>query len=124
MKHLFALLLLAAAVGITPAATAAGNAPRPNFVVLLADDLGSHDVGWRGSEIRTPNLDGLAASGAKLERFYVQPVCSPTRAAQEPGKVRELRRRYARWAKQAVPPQARPKSKDFRVPKVWGQAEE
>lgn len=85
MKPLFLvvhLLLLG-----TAAATAAGAAPpRPNIVFLLADDLGSHDVGWRGSEIRTPNLDRLAAAGAKLEQFYVQPVCSPTRAALLTGR--------------------------------------
>ena len=59
----------------------ASAAPRPNIVFILADDLGSHDVGWRGSEIKTPNLDKLAFGGARLEQFYVQPVCSPTRAA-------------------------------------------
>lgn len=64
----------------------AEEAPRPNIVVILADDLGWGDVGWHGSEIKTPNLDGLAASGAKLEQFYVQPVCSPTRAAFVTGR--------------------------------------
>ncbi|AMV20326.1 arylsulfatase B [Planctomyces sp. SH-PL14] len=59
---------------------------KPHIVVILADDLGSHDVGWRGSEIRTPNLDALAASGATLDQFYVQPVCSPTRAALMTGR--------------------------------------
>jgi arylsulfatase A-like enzyme len=59
---------------------------RPNIVVLIADDLGSYDVGWRGSEIKTPSLDKLAASGARLNQFYVQPVCSPTRAAFMTGR--------------------------------------
>ncbi len=54
---------------------------RPNIVYFLADDLGWGDVGWHGSEIKTPNLDKLANAGARLEQFYVQPVCSPTRAA-------------------------------------------
>jgi len=58
----------------------------PNIVVILADDLGWGDVGWHGSEIKTPNLDRLAESGAKLEQFYVQPVCSPTRAAFMTGR--------------------------------------
>lgn len=53
----------------------------PNIVVILADDLGWGDVGWHESEIPTPNLDKLAAQGARLEQFYVQPVCTPTRAA-------------------------------------------
>ncbi|HWN94575.1 MAG TPA: arylsulfatase [Methylomirabilota bacterium] len=61
-------------------------AERPNILFILADDLGSHDVGWRGSEIKTPNLDKLAFGGARLEQFYVQPVCSPTRAALLTGR--------------------------------------
>ncbi|MDR3618999.1 MAG: arylsulfatase [Paludisphaera borealis] len=62
------------------------KASRPNVVVILADDMGWGDVGWHGSEIKTPNLDRLAASGARLEQFYVQPVCSPTRAALMTGR--------------------------------------
>lgn len=65
---------------------AAESHSQPNIVVILADDLGSYDVGWRGSEIKTPNLDKLAKSGARLDQFYVQPVCSPTRAALMTGR--------------------------------------
>src|SRR6187397_1772040 len=61
-------------------------AEKPDIVFILADDLGSYDVGWRGSEIKTPNLDKLAKAGAKLENFYVQPLCSPTRAALMTGR--------------------------------------
>src|SRR5687767_5102460 len=61
-------------------------AERPNFIVIIADDLGSGDVGWRGGEIKTPNLDKLAMAGARLEQFYVQPVCTPTRAALLTGR--------------------------------------
>lgn len=61
--------------------TAAAQETRPNIVVILADDLGWGDVGWHDSEIPTPELDRLAQAGATLEQFYVQPVCSPTRAA-------------------------------------------
>lgn len=67
-------------------ALADDSAPRPNIVYILADDLGWGDVGWHGGEIQTPNLDRLAASGARLEQFYVQPVCSPTRAALMTGR--------------------------------------
>src|SRR5205823_3781658 len=73
-------------VALLVAGEATAAAPRPNIVFLLADDLGSHDVGWRGGEIKTPHLDKLARSGARLEQFYVQPVCSPTRAALMTGR--------------------------------------
>jgi len=60
---------------------------RPNIVFILADDLGRADVGFNGGkEIKTPNLDKLAAGGARLDQFYVQPVCSPTRAALMTGR--------------------------------------
>jgi arylsulfatase A-like enzyme len=61
-------------------------APQPNVLFILADDLGWGDVGFHGSEIRTPNIDKLAAAGARLEQFYVQSVCSPTRAALMTGR--------------------------------------
>ena len=60
---------------------------KPNIVYIVADDLGWKDVGFHGcTDIRTPNIDKLAADGAKLERFYVQPMCSPTRAALMTGR--------------------------------------
>jgi len=60
---------------------------RPNFLIILADDLGYADVGFNGGkEIKTPNLDKLAAAGARLDQFYVQPLCSPTRAALMTGR--------------------------------------
>ncbi|MEY2878791.1 MAG: hypothetical protein RLZZ15_1171 [Verrucomicrobiota bacterium] len=69
------------------AATASTAAPpRPNIVLILSDDHGWADVGWHGTEIKTPHLDKLAAAGARLEQFYVQPVCSPTRAALMTGR--------------------------------------
>lgn len=59
---------------------------KPNIVILLADDLGWADVSWHGKEIRTPQLDKLVAQGMRLEQFYVQPVCTPTRAALMTGR--------------------------------------
>lgn len=53
---------------------------RPNFLVIVADDVGYSDLGFMGSEIRTPNLDALAAGGLLLRNFHVSPACSPTRA--------------------------------------------
>lgn len=62
-------------------------AERPNIVLILADDLGYADCGFSGGrEIKTPHLDKLAAAGAVLESLYVQPVCSPTRAALMTGR--------------------------------------
>jgi arylsulfatase A-like enzyme len=58
----------------------------PHIVLFLADDLGYGDVGFHGSRIPTPHIDSLAAGGARLEQFYVQPVCSPTRAALLTGR--------------------------------------
>ncbi|MEN9811938.1 MAG: Arylsulfatase, partial [Verrucomicrobiota bacterium] len=78
-RHL-AQLVFALAV-LAPLLAPAAPAPRPNVIYFLADDLGWTDVGWHGGDIATPNLDRLAAAGAKLEQFYVLPVCSPTRAA-------------------------------------------
>ncbi len=80
-----ALLGLALAV-VSPCPGAESTSARPNIVVILADDLGYADVGFHGSDIKTPNIDRLAASGARLEQFYVQPVCSPTRAALLTGR--------------------------------------
>ena len=79
LQYLFVLgtLLLA------PATLAA---ERPNIIILLADDLGYGDVGFHGSDIKTPNLDGLAATGVSLERYYVAPMCSPTRAGLMTGR--------------------------------------
>lgn len=58
----------------------------PNIIVVMADDLGWMDVGYHGSEIQTPVLDGLAEGGVALDRFYSHPTCSPTRAALMTGK--------------------------------------
>ena len=53
---------------------------QPNIVFVLADDYGWNDVGYHGSEIKTPTLDRLASDGVKLDNYYVQPICSPTRS--------------------------------------------
>lgn len=53
---------------------------RPNFLVIVADDLGYSDTGPFGSEIRTPALDRLAESGVRLTNFHTASACSPTRS--------------------------------------------
>lgn len=80
-------LLILTGLVLRPTSLArSAEAPRPNIVFLLADDLGYGDVGFHGGEIKTPHLDQLAAAGARLEQFYVQPLCSPTRAALMTGR--------------------------------------
>ncbi len=55
---------------------------KPNVIFILADDLGWKDVGFNGGVIRTPNIDRIAHEGVRLNRFYVAPVCTPTRAGR------------------------------------------
>jgi len=71
--------VLALCLGICTAAIAADK-PRPNIVVLLADDWGFTDVGAYGSEIATPHLDELARRGMRFSNFHVSASCSPTRS--------------------------------------------
>ncbi|MFN5804345.1 MAG: sulfatase-like hydrolase/transferase, partial [Opitutia bacterium] len=67
----FALCLMAAAAA----------ARQPNVVVLLADDAGWGDYSHNGNrQLSTPHIDSLAKDGTRFDRFFVQPVCSPTRA--------------------------------------------
>ena len=59
---------------------------KPNIIFILVDDMGFGDVGYNGSEIATPNLDQMAKTGTVLNRNYVYPICSPTRAALLTGR--------------------------------------
>jgi arylsulfatase A-like enzyme len=86
IRHLCLIAALAAGL-LSAAPLAAGETKsKPNIVIFLLDDLGTTDVGFAGGDIKTPNIDKLAASGVKLGAFYVQPVCSPTRAALLTGR--------------------------------------
>ena len=84
MRSGLALVLLGLAVG--SAVRAADPPPHPNLVILLADDLGWNDVGYHGSEIRTPRIDKLAAEGVQLDQFYALQECTPARAALMTGR--------------------------------------
>ena len=64
----------------------AAPAAKPNVVFILADDLGNADLGYRGSKIKTPNLDRLRAEGVRFTDFHVSPTCSPTRSALFTGR--------------------------------------
>lgn len=80
------LLAPLAAVCLAASSSAASAAP-PHILHIVADDLGWKDVGFHGAtDIPTPNLDQLAAGGRRLDRFYVQPMCTPTRAALMTGR--------------------------------------
>ena len=72
----------------TAAATAPADGPdRPNVLLILTDDQGWGDIHSHGAErLDTPNLDRLAGQGARFERFFVSPVCAPTRAALLTGR--------------------------------------
>jgi len=72
---------IGAALADSACSTKGRRDPRPNIIFILSDDQGWGDIGYHGSEIQTPNLDKLAENGVRLERHYVHPVCSPTRAA-------------------------------------------
>ncbi len=78
-------------------------AENPNIVIIVADDLGWRDVSYHGGEIRTPAIDRLAKQGAQLDRFYVAPVCSPTRAGlmtgRYPIRYGAMRTVYPPWRK-------------------------
>jgi len=74
-----ALLLL----GATPVKA---EPSKPNIVFIMADDLGNADFGYRGGVIKTPNIDALAKGGVRLESFYGEPVCTPSRAALMTGR--------------------------------------
>src|SRR5215210_1275465 len=74
-----ALLVSVAAFLLTVPATAADA--RPNVVLIMADDMGYSDLGCYGGELRTPNLDALAAGGLRFTQFYNTARCCPTRAS-------------------------------------------
>ena len=77
---------IVASVSLLVPAIPAHALDKPNIVVILADDLGNADLGYRGSTIRTPNLDALAKGGVRLESYSGQQLCTPARAALMTGR--------------------------------------
>ncbi len=76
----WSLALATPPAAIAAEAPAGAVAPRPNILLIVADDMGYSDVGAFGGEIKTPNIDALAARGLRATSFYVAPTCSPTRS--------------------------------------------
>lgn len=88
MKSRITILTIILLAGLTIRPFWGQAPPRPNIVIIFADDLGYGDIGAFGaSNIRTPRLDAMAAEGQKWTSFYVQPVCSPSRAALLTGRL-------------------------------------
>ena len=83
--HRLAKLVVLFAAIATPPAMAEEKSP-PNIVIVVLDDAGFSDYSFLGSRIQTPTIDALAANGLTLTNFYVQPRCSPTRAALLTGR--------------------------------------
>jgi arylsulfatase A-like enzyme len=84
---------------VTPLVAAPGGKPaRPNIILVLADDLGWSDIGCYGGEIRTPNIDALAANGLRFQQFYNNAICGPTRASLLTGLYcQQVGHRGDRW---------------------------
>ena len=74
------------AICLATAAAAKAEDGKPDILFIMADDLGFADVGYRGSEIKTPNIDKLATEGVRMDSFYGEPVCTPARAALMTGR--------------------------------------
>lgn len=85
LRHALAIGLLSVSL-MASQCMIAQDLKKPNIIIILADDLGWGDVGFHGSDIKTPNIDRLAKEGVILDRYYTAPVCSPTRAGLLTGR--------------------------------------
>lgn len=81
MKKSKVLVSLGLLASLTIGLAAERKNTRPNIVVIMTDDMGYSDLGCYGSEIQTPNLDGLAKEGVRFSQFYNTSRCSPTRSS-------------------------------------------
>jgi arylsulfatase A-like enzyme len=82
------LLISASAATVNAVAQTRSTGRKPNVILFLADDLGCHDMGaWGAADLKTPNIDALAAAGARFTNWYAAaPVCAPSRAALLTGR--------------------------------------
>lgn len=92
MKRWFPLFLLLLAF-LSVGSTLAADAPKPNILLIMADDLGFSDLGCYGGEIQTPNLDSVAENGLRFTQFYNTARCWPTRGALMTGYYAQQIRR-------------------------------
>jgi len=85
------ILLAIGCLFVVDSACRAQDAPRPNFVFVLVDDMGYADIGCMGArDIKTPNIDRIAKEGVRCLQFYANaPVCTPTRAAFITGRYQQ-----------------------------------
>ncbi|MGV3753907.1 MAG: arylsulfatase [Verrucomicrobiota bacterium] len=85
MKRVFKTICWLVVASLLPVVAEAAG--KPNVVVFLADDAGWGDYSQNGNKmVRTPNIDSIAKAGVTLDRFYVCPVCAPTRAEYLTGR--------------------------------------
>lgn len=111
-----AIILLSAFLSALPAGLNAAD-PKPNIILIMADDLGYGSLGCYGSkEITTPNIDALAAGGMRFIDFHSNgPMCSPTRSALMTGRYQQ---RCAWVADEELSPVFREQRKE-NIPQRW-----
>src|SRR5687768_18225278 len=81
------LLIALTILCLTTPIQAQAPARKPNVIVVITDDQGYGDLSCHGNPVlKTPHIDRLAREGLRLTRFYVSPVCSPTRASLMTGR--------------------------------------
>lgn len=86
-KSILSRILLCVLLAAAAAFAQTESGAKPHIIHIVVDDLGWKDVGFQGcQDIKTPNIDKLAADGAIFNQFYVQPFCTPTRAALMTGR--------------------------------------
>ena len=100
-------------MGVIGFAGAVEAGDRPNFLLVVADDLGWTDIGSFGGEVDTPNLDLIAKQGVKFTDFHVSVSCSPTRSMLMSG-ISPARWRQTRRCHRATRPWARRLWRDTR----------
>lgn len=104
MDRWITVALVSSALLVAAGSGVAAESPRPNVLVIMVDDLGYSDLGCYGGEIRTPNLDALAAQGLRFTQFYNAARCWPTRGALLTGYYAQSIRRDAAEAAAGQPP--------------------